>query len=310
MPSAALKLQGLVAAAFTPMRADGSLDLDRVEAQAEHLVGQSVAGVFVAGTTGEGLSLSVAERQQLAERWCAVAGKRIPVIVHVGHDNLPDAKDLATHAQKAGAAAIAALPPFFYTPRKVQDVVSCCVEIAAAAPRTPFYYYHIPGNTRVSLNVTELMIAAELRLPTLAGLKFSDSDLIAFSRTVENFGDKYDYFFGCDELLLPALAVGAKAAIGSTYNFAAPMYRQMIDAFHSGDLATARRLNTQARHIAWATHYYGGLPAMKATMRLCGLDCGPCRLPLRNLTDQEIESLESALGDALPLKRPEGSEGR
>src|SRR4051794_6940497 len=99
------------------MRADGSLDLDRVEKQAEHLATQGLAGVFVAGTTGEGLSLSVPERQQLAERWCAVAGKRFPVIVHVGHNSLPDAKALAAHAQKAGATAVAAVPPFYYETR-------------------------------------------------------------------------------------------------------------------------------------------------------------------------------------------------
>src|SRR5689334_11960451 len=109
MPIAPLHLRGLVAPAFTPMRADGSVDLGRIEPYAEYLVRQGVVGVFVAGTTGEGLSLSVSEREQLAQRWCAAAAERLRVIVHVGHDNLPEARHLAAHAQRVGAAAIAAV---------------------------------------------------------------------------------------------------------------------------------------------------------------------------------------------------------
>ena len=125
MATAALKLRGLVAPVFTPMHADGSLNLDRVEAQAEHLKGQGVVGVFVAGTTGEGLSLNLSERRQLTERWCAVANGKFPVISHVGHVCLSDAKDLAEHAQQAGATAIAAVPPFYYSADRVDDECLC-----------------------------------------------------------------------------------------------------------------------------------------------------------------------------------------
>lgn len=307
MPTRALKIKGLVAPVFTPMRADGSLNIGVVEKQAEQLVAQGVVGVFVGGTTGEGLSLTLAERKQLLERWCAVAGKQLPVIAHVGHNCLADAKELAAHAGAAGAAAVAAIVPFYFPtrpPGNVQDVVSCCVEISAAAPGLPFYYYHIPGNTHVALNVTELMETARHRLPALAGLKFSDGDLVAFGRTVDWAKGEYDLFFGVDELLLPALSVGAVSAIGTTYNFAAPLYLRMMDAFHAGDLPEAHRLNQRARDLAWAMQYHGGLPAMKATMRLRGVDCGPCRLPLRNLSDDEVERLALSLEDVLPVTRP------
>ena len=310
MPPARLNLRGLVAPAFTPMRADGALDLARVEKLAEHLAGQGVVGVFVAGTTGEGMSLSVAERKQLTERWCAVAGRQLPVIAHVGHNSLPEARDLAAHAQAAGAAAVAAVPPFYYELKKVQDVVACCAEVAAAAPGLPFYYYHIPGNTGVKVSVAELMLAGLTRIPNLAGLKFSDGDLFDFSRCVDIYGERCDLFFGCDELLLPALSVGARAAIGTTYNFAAAIYRDMIDAFDRGDMPAARRRHAQARDLALFIQRAGGLPAMKEIMRLMGVDCGPCRPPLRRLSPRELETLETELDEVLPFKRPGGSPGR
>ena len=106
MPPSPLNLKGLVAPAFTPMRADGSLDLDGVGRQAKHLLAQGVAGVFVGGTSGEGASLTVQERRELTERWCAAAGT-LPVIVHVGDASVATARALAAHAQETGAA----LPP-------------------------------------------------------------------------------------------------------------------------------------------------------------------------------------------------------
>ena len=312
MPPAPLHLRGLVAPAFTPLRVDGSLDLGRVDKQAEHLVRQGVVAVFVCGTTGEGPSLTVPERQQLCERWRAVAGSHLPAIVHVGDTSIAAARALSAQAQKTGAAAIAAVPPFYFKPESVEDVVDCCAEIASAAPDLPFYYYHIPGNTGVRVPMTELLEAGAARIPTLAGLKFSDDDLMDFGQCVASFGDRYDLFYGRDEMLLPAMSIGARAAIGTTYNFAAPLSRRMIEAFDKGDLATAQKLQAQSRALVAAIQRHGGLPAMKATMRLAGIDCGPCRLPLKTLNDEQVQALRHDLDSRglFPLIRPEGSPSR
>jgi N-acetylneuraminate lyase len=304
MSTAALKLRGLVAPVFTPFRADGSLNLDKVEQQAQHLARQGVVGVFVAGTTGEGLSLTIAERQQLLERWIAVVGKRLPVIAHVGHNCLADAKALAAHAQRAGATAIAAVPPSYYKP-SWQAVIFCCEQVAAAAPSLPFYYYHIPGNTGVSLQLGPAMQTVAKRAPTLAGLKFSHNDLVDFARLAQWAEGEYDLFFGCDELLLAALGAGATAAIGSTYNFAAPLYRRMIDAFHAGDTPTAVAINQNVAELADMMKHFGGIPALKTAMRLRGVDCGPCRLPLdEGVTDYHMDLFVRMLDELVPVTPP------
>jgi N-acetylneuraminate lyase len=311
MPTAPLHLRGLVAPVFTPMHADGSLDLGGVERQAERLLARGVAAAFVCGTTGEGPSLSVPERRQLVGRWCAAAGK-LPVIAHVGDTSIAAAKELAEHAQRCGAAAIAAVPPFYFRPGGVGDALACCAAVASAAPSLPFYYYHIPGNTGVRIPMADLLEAAARAVPTFAGLKFSDDDLTDFGQCLALAGDRYDLFYGRDEMLLPALALGARAAIGTTYNFAAPLYRRMIDAFDRGDLATARTLQGQSRDLVAAAQRHGGLPAMKAIMHLAGVDCGPCRLPLRTLDDHQTDLLQRDLeeGGLLPVIRPEGSATR
>jgi len=174
-------LTGLVAAVHSPFRTDGSLHLDAVEAQAAHLLSHGIRVAFVGGSTGECHSLSLEERSQLARRWVEVArGTALGVVVHVGSNCLADARSLAAQAEGLGAAAVAALSPSYFKPRDLDTLVACCADIAAAAPRTPFYFYDIPVLTGVSLPMPDFLERAASRIPTLAGLKFTSPDLLAY----------------------------------------------------------------------------------------------------------------------------------
>jgi N-acetylneuraminate lyase len=303
----ALNLQGLVAPAFTPMRPDGSLDLPTIDRLAGYYAERKLAGVFVCGTTGEGPSLSVPERQQVLERWCGVAKGLFPVIAQVGAASIADAKVLASHARVAGAAAVAALPPFYLRPTSIDQALSCCAEIATAAGDLPFYYYHIPSMTGVRLPMAELLAGAAKRVPTLAGMKFSDDDLQDYGQCLSFGGDQYDLFFGKDEMLLAAMALGARTAIGSTYNFAAPIYQAMSKAFAAGDLPTARIAQARSRELVSVIDQFGGQHALKAMMAIAGVPCGPNRLPLQTLSPQQTEALGATLSRAglMPFMRPE-----
>ena len=305
-------LKGLIAPAFTPMRADGSLDLPTVDRLAEHFFERGLAGVFVGGTSGEGLSLSMAERQQLLERWVAAPRGGLPVIAHVGHAGVADARELAAHAQRVGADAVAAVPPFYFKPADVAQVVECCAEIAAAAPRLPFYYYHIPSLTGVCVSMRELMEVASVRIPTFAGLKFSDLDLADFGRCVSFAEGRFGLFFGRDEMLLAALSVGATGAIGTTYNLFPRLYHRMIADVEHGDLAAASQRQHQSRELIAVMERYGGLSAMKAAMALAGVDCGPCRPSLRTLDAHQRDRLRADLErlEFFELTRPEAPGGR
>jgi N-acetylneuraminate lyase len=285
----------LIAATFTAFHDDGTLDLRKVEEQARSLVEDGVRSVFVCGTTGEGASLSSSERAAVTGRWCEAAGDELEVIVHVGHTSLAEARALAAHAESVGVAGIAAVAPYYHRPRGVEELVSFCAEAAAAAPRTPFYYYHIPSMTGVDLPMAEFLCAAGPKIPTLAGVKFTHEDLADYGRCLDVAEDRYEIFFGRDEMLLAGLSLGARAAVGSTYNFAAPLYRQVAEAFELGDMGTARKAQALARDMIVVAVRHGGLPAFKAMMRLAGVDCGPCRLPLKALDVAQWELLRDEL---------------
>lgn len=288
-------LTGLIAAPHTPMHADGSVNLDMIEKQAELLAGGAVSGVFICGTTGEGVSLAISERLEVAERWLAVAEEGFPVIVNVGHLCLPDCKVLAAHAQKTGAYAIAAMAPCFFKPASAEELALFCAKIAAAAPELPFYYYHIPALSGVSIPMLDFLNEAADRIPTLAGVKFTYEDLMDFGRCLAFQGGRFNMLFGRDEVLLSALALGARGAVGSTYNFAAPLYQRIMETHKSGDIAIARKEQSRAMELVHVLKKYDVIPAGKSVMRMIGLDCGPVRLPLRTLTDEQCDELHAEL---------------
>lgn len=110
-------IRGLVAPVLTPFTPAGDVDISRVSALAAHLNQTGVMWAFTAGTTGESTDLTVSERKLLAEEWLSVSKAfGLRVIVHVGCDSINDARELATHAEKNGAAAIAAMPPTYFKP--------------------------------------------------------------------------------------------------------------------------------------------------------------------------------------------------
>ena len=298
-----LRLTGLVAAPHTPMHADGSLRPETVSAQAQLLRESGVAGAFICGTTGESLSLTVSERMTLAEAWTEAVRGAMPIVVHVGANSVLDARSLAAHAAQCGAAAIAVMAPSFFKPTNLDDLTAYCAAVADAAPGVPFYYYDIPSMTGVPIATARFLEAAAKAIPTLHGIKFTNGDLMTLQECLAL--DAFDIVFGYDEMLLAGLTLGVRGAVGSTYNFAAPLYRTVIDAFNRGDLATARRAQHQSVRMIRVLQSFGFSRASKAMMQIVGVDCGPVRLPLRPMTTEELRRLRDEAVTMEGLSRPE-----
>ena len=291
------RYRGLVAAPFTPFNSDHSLNLEVIPAYANLLRNNGVSAAFVCGTTGEGLSLTQAERMRVAEAWMQQADSRLRVIVHVGHNCLADAQELTRHAAKIGASAVAAFSPCFFKPRDNDDLVDWCQQLASAAPEVPFYYYNIPSMTGVNLKVAPFLAKAADRIPSLAGIKYTHEDLEDFEACVNFEGGRYDVLFGRDELLMQGWDRRAEGAVGSTYNYAAPLYLKLLDCIRAGQTADARRLQEKAIKMielcgsAGVTHQ----AATKAMMAWHGVDCGPMRLPVRSINPTQAAELRRRL---------------
>jgi N-acetylneuraminate lyase len=291
----AAPLRGLIAATYTPLYPDGQLNLGQIDRLVDHLMADGVDGLYVCGSTGEGMSLSSQERRNVAQTFVQAAAARVPVIVQVGHNSLAEARELATHAQQIGASVVSATCPSYFKINTVELLVDCMAQIAAGAPDLPFYYYHIPALTGTPLDMVEFLRRGAERIPNLVGLKYTVPTLHEYQACAEHEGGRFDILWGVDEMLLGALAFGARGAVGSTYNIAAPLYREMMSAFLDRDMEKARRLQSLSVKMIRRMQRYPFHPAMKEVLRMLEVDCGPCRLPLPPLRPDELDSLRRDL---------------
>jgi len=291
-----LKLVGLVAATHTPFQADGSLNLAAVETQAGQLLQNNIHTVFIGGSTGENHSLALQERIELTQRWTEVVrGTTLKVVVHVGSNCLGDAQMLAEQASRLGVAAISALSPSYFKPRTLGALVEWCAAIAAIAPETPFYYYDIPTLTGAHFSMPDFLVQAADRLPTLAGIKFTNYDLMNYQLCLRVDEGAFDIPWGADEALLGALSLGAQGAIGTSYNFAAPLFHRLLHNFHHGKLDAARQEQFRVVQLIQILARYGLLGATKAVMKMLGVDVGPVRLPHVHPTAEQTAKLRGEL---------------
>lgn len=284
-------LRGLIAAPFTPMHKDGSLNLALIPKYYELLKANGVAGAFICGSTGEGVSLTSPEKMLVAEAWadCTKSDGDFKIMTLLGGTSISDCKDLARHARRIGLYGVSFTSPFYFKPADVDVLAECCKLIADAVPDMPFYYYHIPVLTGGNFAMIDLLKAVDGKLPNFAGIKYTHEDFMDFLSCISYKENKYDMLWGRDENMLPALALGTKASVGSTFNYAAPLYHQLIDAFDKGEQAKAQELQQKSIDMIRLLGKYGGIATGKAYMKLIGLDCGEFRLPVKNMNAADFD---------------------
>ena len=288
-------LTGLIPAAFTPLNEDGGLNLPVVSQLADLYSTNNIASVFVGGTTGECHSLTTQERKEVTAAWAEAASDRLTLIAHVGSNSLPEAQSLAAHAKDCGIHAVAAMAPFFFKPTTVDQLVNYCREIAEAAGDVPFYFYHIPSMTGVDLPMADFLRRGTEKIPTLAGLKFTHTNLADMQQCLAVNDRRFDVLSGHDDLLLAGLSQGARGAIGCTYNFAAPLYHRIIEAFQQGDMSTAQDEQLKSVELIQVMLRFGIASSGKAIMKMLGIDCGPVRAPLETLDEKRSEQLYNSI---------------
>ncbi len=296
------ELDGLIGAAHSPFAADGALNTDAVAAQAKLYREMGLIGVFVGGSTGEWFSLTLDERMALTQAWTA-NGDGLTVIAHVGGVSIDDARQLAEHAEGVGADAVSCLIQPDAGIDSIDGAVQYMADVTAAAPDTPSLYYDMTAVTGLDVPLDLLLEAAIDAVPTLAGAKYTNSDLSTITRA-QQVSPKLQVLMGRDEMLLGAIATGVKGAVGSTYNYAAPVYHRIRDAVASGDLDAAQQANVEAVMFVKALLTVGVLPGAKAIMGWMGVDVGTPRPPHDTLTDHDAAAFHAAVKDMPVFARP------
>jgi 4-hydroxy-tetrahydrodipicolinate synthase len=213
------------------------------------------AGVVITGTSGEPSVLTIRERIRLYETAVEAAGDRLRVVAATGSQALPETVELTRQAEKAGAAAVLVVTPYYIRPPQ-RGLIEYFVQVAAATA-LPVLIYHIPGRAAVTLSVSTVAEAVR-RAPNIVGVKHASTDLAWATDLLNELGPRFLLFCGLEEMSFPMLALGAAGLMNAVGNVAPTPINQLCQAVADGDLTRARALHfelfTLNRAVFWDTN--------------------------------------------------------
>ena len=278
----------ILTAIVTPLRADGSVDLERFRALAAHLVENGSDGLVVTGTTGESPTLSDEERFELYEAAVEEVGDRATVIAGTGTYSTEHSVHLTARAHEIGVHGFLVVTPYYNKP-PVRGIVRHFEAIAAVTDR-PIVAYNIPG--RVVLNLETDAIAQLGEIDTVRAVKQANPDLDQAKAIVE-LG--LDLYAGDDDLVFPFLELGGLGGVCVHTHVVGPQVKEMVRLFRAGDVDAARALDRELAPSIELLRVVVNPIAIKCALNLLGHEVGGVRLPLVEATDDERAAVRACL---------------
>lgn len=282
--------RGVISALVTPFGADGDVDRAGLTDLLDFQIGAGVDGLFVLGTSGEGLLLSSSERMAFAETAVELVGSRVPVVVHCGAVDTATAVALARHAAGIGVSALATLPPLFF-PYDARAHLAHFTAVAAAAPDVDHYVYENPE--RVGFTLGPGLVLQLLRdVPNLRGIK-DTGDSLARITTYLTQPDPPTVYTGNNVLLLGALVMGAAGAVSTLANAVPELFAALVTAHREQRLGDARELQLTVARLQAVLRELPYIASVKHLLERRGLPGGSPRAPIPALTPAQGDQLDA-----------------
>lgn len=274
--------RGILPALVSPLSEDGNILVKETEKLVRWQLSQGVNGFYVCGSTGEGLLLEKKTREKLLEVVLDAVEGKVPVIAHIGAIDLPTTLELAGHAKRAGAAAISSIPPIYFQYGE-NEVIEYYKTIAAAA-EIPLVMYGVGlANTKLTVSLVEKLMEVE----NIIGIKWTYPDYYSMGLLKMIHNGNINVINGPDEMLVCGLAIGADAGIGTTYNVMPGLFVKLYDAYQSGQVEEAKKLQQMINRVITVLIKYHAIASTKELLCHMGFDVGKCTRPLRHLSEEE-----------------------
>lgn len=290
------QLGTFLTAMVTPFKADGSLDTDTAARLATHLVDSGCDGLVISGTTGESPTTTDAEKSLLLRAVVDAVGDRARIVAGVGTYDTAHSVHLAKAAAAAGAHGLLVVTPYYSRPP--QSGLVAHFSAVADATDLPVILYDIPPRSVVPIEWDTMRAVASH--PNIVAVKDAKGDLPGAAQIMAETG--LAYYSGDDALNLPWLAMGAVGFVSVWGHVAAGQLRDMLSAFNSGDLATARKIAVTLAALDAAQTRLGGVTMSKEGLRLLGFETGDPRLPQMPATPDQIAALAADMRAAAALR--------
>ena len=285
------KFCGVYVALLTPFDEKNNIDEKKMRNHIDFLISKGINGLYICGSTGEGLLMDVNERKMVAEIVKDQAKEKVKIIIHIGGStNTKNAIELARHAEKIILDGLSSIPPFYYY-YTFEEIYNYYKELSKSTT-LPFFVYYIPATTGVSLPNEQMAKLSTIQ--NIVGLKYTASDLYFLQDLLRKVSSKWIAFSGYDEMFLPALTMGVVGCIGSTQNVLPEIFVQIYNNFTQGSIKKAMELQKRLTIAVNILHKYGDLVSRKTALRFRGLDVGYCRPPLKKelFPEEKIKLLD------------------
>ena len=289
-----MNLGPIVTAMITPFDERGAVDFDEAAKLASWLVDRKHDALVIAGSTGEGQTMTREERAALFSAVKSAIDGRAAVIANAGSNDTRESVSAAQDAEKAGADAILAVVPYYNKP--TQSGMLAHFGKIANATRLPVIVYNIPSRTGTNM-LPETLLELASRHPNIAGVKESSGDLMQIGTILAERNSGFIVYAGDDHLFMPCLAIGADGVVGVASHLCSLQYAQMIEAARSGNIEQAAQIHLSLLPLIRTLFATTNPIAVKWAMRQLGFKTGECRLPLDSLSATLAEKL-------LPLLEP------
>lgn len=288
------KYEGVIPAFYACYDENGEVSPERVRALTQYHIDKGVQGVYVNGSSGECIYLSVEDRKLILENVMAVAKGKLTVIAHVACNNTKDSVELAKHAESLGVDAIAAIPPIYFR-LPAYSIARYWNDMSKAAPNTDFIIYNIPQLSGTTL--TRDLYAEMRKNPRVIGVKNSSMPTQDIQMFVADGGDDHIVFNGPDEQFISGRVIGAKAGIGGTYGVMPNLFLKLNELIKESDFETAKELQYAINDVIYKmvsgrANLYA---VIKEILRLNEkLDLGSVRAPLEPLHEGDLAIAKEA----------------
>ena len=281
----------VVTAMITPMHDDGSLHLEEAARLARWLVDNGSTGLVIAGTTGEGPTLSDEEKLALFRGVVSAVDTRAPVIANVGTNDTLRSVDFARRAADCGVHALMAVGPYYNKPPQA-GLLRHFTAIADATG-LPLMIYNIPGRTSVNILPETILRLAEH--PQIVAVKESSGDIGQLAEIAARAPARFDCYSGDDHLALPHASVGGCGVVSVASHIAGPDIAAMFAAFAEGDNERATALHQRLMPLFKALFSVTSPIPVKAATAMLGFATGSCRQPLCELSTEQAHALREAI---------------
>lgn len=283
--------RGAGVAIVTPMNADGSANYDRFRELIDIQIKSGTKAIIACGTTGESPTLTHEEHVEVIKTAVEHTSGRVPVIAGTGSNDTRYALELSKEAQSLGADALLMVTPY-YNKTSQAGLIKHYTYVADRVD-IPIILYNVPGRTGTDIKPQTYAVLAEHK--NIAAIKEANANINAITETAMLCGDKIDIYSGCDEHILPILALGGAGVISVLSNVVPAQTNDICQKYFDGDIEGSRRLQLK---------YYGLIKALfsdvnpipvKEALNMMGQNVGPCRLPLCEMSESAKEKLFAEL---------------